>query len=659
MKVILILKRSDNIHSLLDVIQKNSPKAIFLCPVEYGCDGLIMEIENFCKRDGQMRCQKLDFISEFNKNAFRYKDDFIAFIGQLSSKKVTAKSNLTSYFKCPFHDFSLWWFSLISERSPSKTRSYSFFIRILTILDFRDRLKVDKIWSSVDPLMRILSRNNSSSVFLVNGDNLLRFFINDFKASLIEALKAFKFYCVLVKRTLDMKFFHLKNKKDAKIFDSKLFLVTAFPYLDADALEKGKFVNKIYGVLPESIELSGQKRFSWIGMFVNVEPHTWRDALRFVAKLKKLNIQFQLLEEYLSFLSIFRLMFYHLIVCFRFFKALPSYSILFNYQREDNTSLDLWPIFKNDFISSLVGKTFLNGLYYYFLFSSVTAHMKEKSEIIHFCEMQAWEKALQIAIKEKLKHDSIGLQHTIVPLMLLSYFNHPTETEGDNFISKKPLPDKLACVGEITRIFFLDNGWNKSNVFTLGAFRFHNFNRREKIQTYSRERDNQVVVAFSISPHTNREMLRLIHDAFNKKNYSFKVLLKSHPCDPLEKTIKKIGLKFDSDVFVITQQPLHKIVPISKAMIVKDSSSIFEALINNIPVIVPQLYDTIDLCPLSGVSDLPLYVKNANELFTVTDEIVRNNHSCKDEQSVQSFINSYLETFQNKSKYYENILIHH
>jgi surface carbohydrate biosynthesis protein (TIGR04326 family) len=657
LRVIIVLKRSDSSGSFFEMIRKNKPTEVLLCPVEYGCSVIIKEIIDFCQHSANIACRQLKFNHEFNINAFKYRDDYIAFIAGLSSKKVSPKQDLVSYFKCPFLNFSTWWFSLISERSTFKTFSYSFFVRIITVLDFKHKLKVNKIWASHDLLMKILFSADKEGIVFVGRISQLRDILEKIKAFIIQVLKCFKFYLVLIKRTIDINIFHLKNKKNGDFFKSDLFFVTAFPHLDSEALEQGKFINKAYGVLPEPIQLDGRPGFSWIGMFVNVEPHTWSKGLKFLEKIRKTDASFELLEEYLSLSVIFRLVGLHLSMLWRFFKSYSKLSRLFSYQsKEHNISLDLWTIFRSDFISSIAGKTLLEGLSYYFLFSAVTSKMKKNSRIVHFCEMQAWEKALQIAAKQKLDHECIGLQHTILSPMLLSYFNHFSEIKGNDFISSKPLPDKLGCVGDITRRLFASDGWHQDNLFVSGAFRFHRLSLRKKTQEMNPNRDNAVVVAFGMSPAVNREMLYFMHEAFSKKECSFKVLLKSHPYQTIKKNIEELKLELDPAIFQITDQPLCDIVPKTKAMIVKGSSSIFEALIDNIPVIVPQLHETVDLCPLSGISNLPIYVNSPGELYETINDVIKDGYRSNDLRDSNLFVDEYLKTFQDKSQYYETIL---
>jgi hypothetical protein len=105
---------------------------------------------------------------------------------------------------------------------------------------------------------------------------------------------------------------------------------------------------------------------------------------------------------------------------------------------------------------------------------------------------------------------------------------------------------------------------------------------------------------------------------------------------------------------------LHEIVPESKAMIVKESSSLFEAVAAGIPVIVPMLYSIVDLCPLSGVSDLACYVHSADELFDATQKAMEDKMP-SDIKKNEDFLHQYLEHFPKEQDYWENFAqaIHH
>jgi hypothetical protein len=162
-------------------------------------------------------------------------------------------------------------------------------------------------------------------------------------------------------------------------------------------------------------------------------------------------------------------------------------------------------------------------------------------------------------------------------------------------------------------------------------------------------------VAFSISDEENEEILRMIHGAFNGKNVDFKVVFKSHPCSPIERVIRKRELHLDPSVFSISEKTLEDIVPESRVMIVKESSSLFHALAAGVPVVVPVLYGIVDLCPLTGVSDLAHYVKNPGELFRVVSALMAEAQRVDGADGARDFVESYLSICADEQEYFERL----
>jgi hypothetical protein len=122
----------------------------------------------------------------------------------------------------------------------------------------------------------------------------------------------------------------------------------------------------------------------------------------------------------------------------------------------------------------------------------------------------------------------------------------------------------------------------------------------------------------------------------------------------VEKMARDMHLAIDNRIFKFTDRPLDEIVPESKAMIVKQSSAAFWAIDNNIPVIIPHLYSLIDLCPLSGITDLGIYVKNANELFDACKKVILTSGDINAD-SYAGFLKRYLRFYSENKQYYESL----
>jgi len=656
MKILLVVKDSDNILRTIDRVSALRPSYVYICPIGYRVskrvDFIVEELDS-----AGIKSQEIDFITEFNRNAFVHKKLYVDFIHRIANKSFYKDSNIKEYFKYPKEDFSLWWFSLVSEKSPGKTDSFTFFTKALTILALRDKLGCSQIWlydKRDDLVSSLVSHSKYISILHYSLPMEMRCLLDETRRIIIEALRTTKHIFSLFAKVVTVKLFIKKTRCRRTIFaDKDLFMVTMFPFLDEKALKGGKFINHAYGSLQLSTEQMHRHHPVWLAMATNMNSYGWRDALRLAKEIKKNKIDLFLIEEFVGIKDFFYLLKIYAVVSARFFKNIFNFSKLFVFSRDDKDTINFWPLFKDDFTSSFAGKVLLEAITYYRTFSNIADILPDDSKIVYFSEMHLWEKALATACRLHGGIKCIGIQHTVVPLLLLNYFYHPTDLEGSDLVNAMPRPNSLGCVGSITKEMFRESGWKDEDLFISGGFRFQRLSNYKK--SMLGEKENQILVPLSIIPKENREIIQMLHDAFDTSKLNLKILLKSHPCVDIKEDIKSLGLKLDNELFYITDKELSEIVPKVKAMIVKESSSVFDALANRVPVIVPYLYNIIDMCPLSGMQGSIRYVKNAKELYDVVYKIISDHESTMPEEDPRDFINRYFSIYEDSSKYYENL----
>ncbi|MCA9399251.1 MAG: hypothetical protein KC618_05850, partial [Candidatus Omnitrophica bacterium] len=297
----------------------------------------------------------------------------------------------------------------------------------------------------------------------------------------------------------------------------------------------------------------------------------------------------------------------------------------------------------------------LVGLHYYIAFDRLLKNITDGTKVIYFAELHGWENALNMVLRERQEICSVGLQHTIVPLLYLTYFYDHRELQEKDLLKSLPKPNFLGCVGPITEKIFLESGWSEEELFIIGGFRFKSIAERLNRDVFAQKKKNRIVVALSIADFENEEVLRMLYDAFKDRKPKYKIIVKPHPCHNLYSLLEKMNIVLISDIFEISMKSLSDLVPGSSAMIVKESSSMFEALVEEIPVIVPQLYSIVDLCPLSGISDIPIYVKNSEELYQMIEDIFANKSVRKPQESGREFLKRYLDFPENTEQYIENL----
>jgi surface carbohydrate biosynthesis protein (TIGR04326 family) len=283
----------------------------------------------------------------------------------------------------------------------------------------------------------------------------------------------------------------------------------------------------------------------------------------------------------------------------------------------------------------------------------MAGYLKKESKILCICEMQWWEKALY-AYARRRGITTVGLQHTIVPELLLNYFNDPREMTGLDFLKYCPLPDYLATVGRISSEMFRRGGWPSQRVFVWGSPRFESLKAVTESPVPWADKGNYFVAAFSVNIEEIEKFLCLLKDAFSQAR-GYKVMIKSHPAEDLKSHVRRMGLELDPSVFEFTSEPLGKIIRKAKGFIGTISSSCLYALACDIPVMVPRFAGLIDCSPLSYISDIPLYIYTPDQLRSACEDILRSAEPPCSGGKNRRFLEDYLYFPKDEGEYLEKI----
>jgi surface carbohydrate biosynthesis protein (TIGR04326 family) len=557
-----------------------------------------------------------EFITRFHNLAFSEKKKYLKFIYNIG------KSGLINLFKFPGENFSLWWFSLIAEKSTFKTDSY-------------DRLIFYLLSPEKKPIKKPIRK-------LIRESALFQFFIGFY--SLYSFIRKVIYAKIFIK---DFK------RRQADLFDNDYTMVSYFPLLDKDKAKDNIFENKYIAPFHRLLEGKRKGKYAHICFHVDIDGLNFKDSVRLINKFYKTQSIF-LLEEIFKLRHIFSILFYYLYFSFLFIFNINRIkkNILYEYEGKN---YNVWHIFKNDFYISFCGNILASSLCYIYIFKELASCLKKNSIVICMCEMLWWEKALYVYTK-KYGLISIGYQHTIVPELLLNYFNHPDEIRVSNGKNGRcPLPDYMTTVGNIPAKLFKKYGWPDERVFVWGAQRFESLKDIDKLFIPWEYNENYFICAFSISISEAERVLLMLEEAFKKAIVNYKIYLKSHPAINLQHVVKKLGLELNSEVFEFTEVPLDRSMQKAKGIIVTESSSCLYALAYGSPVIVPRFENRIDCNPLSYISNIPIYADSAEDLRNICDQIVNLPDSPVIDAEIKKFLNDYLCFPVSDSEYLDKI----
>ena len=252
--------------------------------------------------------------------------------------------------------------------------------------------------------------------------------------------------------------------------------------------------------------------------------------------------------------------------------------------------------------------------------------------------MHAWEKALNAAKRLRSPHiRSIGFQHGGISINYFFYFHHPSEMIQEEKSTALPLPDILACNGDISlnfmrsckypdirkveaiRHLYLSDYLNNSNLFN-----------KQKV----------VLVAGSIDRKEAKSLISMFYEAFPKPE-GFQVWLKGHPSLPFKDILRELKIDARECGYIIKYESLDELLKPTKILIVGSSAVAIEGLAGGCRVISPIFSDSITMSHLIGFEKYHIQVFNSEELKDNVEKIIEYSENKENYDEIKKFISSY------------------
>jgi surface carbohydrate biosynthesis protein (TIGR04326 family) len=402
-----------------------------------------------------------------------------------------------------------------------------------------------------------------------------------------------------------------------------ILLVTYFPNVERPAADQGVFRNRMTGSLQDA--LPGGKT-TWICLYIPYEDISYKDAVQLAAVFRCNGLSIHMLEEFTTVAGIARVMYYWLRNSFVYLSLRSRLRQRVWQGISIPESASLLTVLLDD---SFLGSTAISSLIFLEWFKQIFVRWHGAKYCLYWLEMCAWEKALNAAGERYGSATKrIGFQHTHVTRNHFNYIWDPSETDGEFPASTLPLPNIIACNGDIPLNYLRQ--WGVKHLRKVEAVRhlyLKTILEQESEETERAASGRVLLLAGSIIAEETSALLSFLHSAF-PDGTDFHVWLKGHPACPVGPLLERLpgGLKGHHG-WEIRDEPVAKLLPASRIVLVGGSSVAVDALAHKCAVVVPVLAECMFMTPLAGFEEYYFRCTGPGQFRAFVENLMAGNES--------------------------------
>ncbi len=432
---------------------------------------------------------------------------------------------------------SLWWMSLLAEKSPYKSPRIIDCIRLLA-------------------LEKIIEIESPSQIFLFLDDKELALVIKDLchqyrisffwkprrKNSLQRIFSNYKAFYIYnqFKGLIYLSYYFVSRwgfrdgSNEKKSFNkNSIFFSSYFYNLDLNLADKGEYYPNQWGELPRYL----MKRGETVNHLANYIKSPQISNPKVVKELLKLfndnsdSATHCVLDHHLSLKLLFKVLISYLKISFKFLRF-KHINKVFNVS---DSELSFWPILRGDWYCSIFGKTLVSNLIWIELFENYFKELPYQKLGFYLCENIGWELALIKAWENNNHGTLIGVPHTTLRFWDLRYFFDP-RINKDSKTYTLPTPDYYALNGKICWEYFSKNGYLESKLLKSEALRYQHLNKRKRCtikRELSRHHNNEeikrVLIVGDFSKERTDQMLKALESSVESHGFLGSFEIKPHP----------------------------------------------------------------------------------------------------------------------------------
>lgn len=277
-----------------------------------------------------------------------------------------------------------------------------------------------------------------------------------------------------------------------------------------------------------------------------------------------------------------------------------------------SSSLNFWPLLREDWKRSMFGVVAMGNLLFLNLFEAALKSLPKQRQGVYLQENMGWEFGFVNAWRAAGHGGLVGTPHSTVRFWDLRYFFDPRSylRKGHNDL---PLPDRVVCNGSMMLDAYQKGGYPVESLLDVEALRYLHLGNTQRVRDAVTSRTNEpaclLVLGDYLASNTQSQM-RLLEQAVPYLSQPMDILVKPHPLCPIQPG------DYPALRMRISMEPIAKLlgecdVAYASAM----TSAAVDAYCAGVPIISVLDPNTLNLSPLRGCVG-GLFANTPQELAT-------------------------------------------
>jgi surface carbohydrate biosynthesis protein (TIGR04326 family) len=483
---------------------------------------------DFSPKDGS---RSVSIPSLVEENADLFKSRYLSWIYDLGEKKIKEKRVSDILELRP--GLNYWWLTLIIEKSNyGKSPQIDNVIKFLAFEEWAkdkafDRLVLSSHNNALSESMSLwCARKGISFEWQKVASNPVR--NKSYKSYIYHLLpkpiQAFVWFINYLIRRWPLRGIGIDEWRQTK---AKVVIVSYLFNLSPKYLIRGKFKSNYWTLLPNKL-LGNECKTNWLHIYIedSLLP-TAKHAARALSRFNTNHNPFQTHVTLDTFLNL-RIIIRVLLDWANLVRKGKGLSSIFAY--EDI----MWPLIKEDWKESLIGKSAISSLLEYNLMESAIDILPRQNKGVYLQENQGWEFGFIQLWKKRKNGILIGAPHSTVRYWDLRYFFDTRHYYNSN-LNSLPLPDKVAVNGFAAKQQYLQGGYPENAIVNVEALRyFHLSETISKCAKNNFEKSKFSILLLLDYLDKNIEyQLSLLCKSLDLLTYKAHLIVKPHPANPI------------------------------------------------------------------------------------------------------------------------------